>query len=221
MAMIRHIAERRGTALYEPVFDLETNWVVGVEALAPPPKDVRRTEAVQAAVAALTSLPSRTFVSVRLAPRELGRLLLILDGHRLDRVVAHLVTNGDGNGSAEGNGYADSVAGFRERGGRLALDVGGGRDVLGRVSALEPDLIELSAATCRGIDADRGRRALVIGLVALGQEIGSPVEAQGIATAGELAALRGLGVAYGRGPFLAEPFPLAELFPDLLPPDAA
>ena len=213
MATIRHIAERRGTALYEPVFDLDTSWVVGVEALSPQVSD--GTDAVHAAVAALSSLPSRTFVSVRLASRSLGRLLSLLEGHNLDRVVLHL-----DQPAIELRMLGATIADFRDRGGRLALDVGAGPVALRRVAELEPDLIELATSVSRGIDTDRSRRAAAIALVALGEQTGGRVEAQGISTAGELATLRGMGVAYGRGPILAEPFPLTELFPDV-PPDAA
>ena len=215
MATIRHIGERRDSANYEPVFDLETSWVVGVEALSPAPEASNGTAVVRSAVAALTSLPSRTFVSVRLAPSDLGRLLAALEGHQLDRLVVHLE-----GVDADAGSVAASIARLRRRGGRLALDVSPGPGALRRIGEAAPDLIELSAAMTRGIDTDRSLRAVAIGLVALGEQIGSPVEAQGISTAGELATLRGMGVAYGRGPILAEPFPLTELFPDL-PPDAA
>jgi EAL domain-containing protein (putative c-di-GMP-specific phosphodiesterase class I) len=56
-----------------------------------------------------------------------------------------------------------------------------------------------------GVDADPARRVLARALVDLGAEIGASLVAEGIETAGELAALEALGVTLGQGYYLGRP----------------
>ena len=57
----------------------------------------------------------------------------------------------------------------------------------------------------RGIDADPRKRALAAAFVTFATELGISIVAEGIETASELSALRGLGVANGQGYFLRKP----------------
>jgi EAL domain-containing protein (putative c-di-GMP-specific phosphodiesterase class I) len=59
------------------------------------------------------------------------------------------------------------------------------------------------------------RRALASSLVTFGAQIGAAIVAEGIETAEELVALRGLGVETGQGYYLARP--TADPIPAVLP----
>jgi EAL domain-containing protein (putative c-di-GMP-specific phosphodiesterase class I) len=69
--------------------------------------------------------------------------------------------------------------------------------------------VKLDLSLTRGIDRNASRRALASALIAFADETGTTIVAEGIETAGELRALRDLGVRYGQGFYLAEPSSLA------------
>jgi EAL domain-containing protein (putative c-di-GMP-specific phosphodiesterase class I) len=98
---------------------------------------------------------------------------------------------------------------LRESGTRLAIDdAGAGFASLRHALRLAPDIIKADMSIVRGVDADDGRRALASALVSFAQQMGMTIVAEGIETAGELHALRQLGVRYGQGFYLARPAPL-------------
>ena len=72
-------------------------------------------------------------------------------------------------------------------------------------------MIKLDVTLTRGIGTDRARRALASALVSFAAEIGATIVAEGIETASEMEALRGLGVHHGQGFHLARPAPLEDL----------
>ena len=68
-----------------------------------------------------------------------------------------------------------------------------------------PDLIKIDMDLLRGIDTDAGRHAIVAGLVAIARALGVTVLAEGVETAAELDALRGLGITLVQGYHFAKP----------------
>ena len=60
----------------------------------------------------------------------------------------------------------------------------------------------------RNVDSDPARRALASALASFADEIEAGLIAEGIETAAEMEALRGLGVAYGQGFHLGKPAPV-------------
>jgi EAL domain-containing protein (putative c-di-GMP-specific phosphodiesterase class I) len=96
--------------------------------------------------------------------------------------------------------------GLRAQGARLAVDdAGAGFASLRHTLQLSPDFIKLDISLIRGIDHEPRQRALAAGLIAFANDVGAAIIAEGIETAGELAALRELGVPYGQGFHLAPP----------------
>ncbi len=104
----------------------------------------------------------------------------------------------------------DALAPLRANGARVAIDdAGAGFASLRHTLRIAPDIVKLDMSLTRGIDADRGKRALAAALVSFAMEMDFALVAEGIETADELEALRQLGVGFGQGYFLAVPGPLA------------
>lgn len=95
---------------------------------------------------------------------------------------------------------------YRKMGFGCALDdFGAGFSGLNRLALFEPDIIKLDMDLVRGIDTSQRRRAIVGGVVAICRQLGITLVAEGIETAGELQALRLLGIRYIQGFLLARP----------------
>jgi EAL domain-containing protein (putative c-di-GMP-specific phosphodiesterase class I) len=95
---------------------------------------------------------------------------------------------------------------LRERGMRLAVDdIGAGYASFSHVLRLRPDIIKLDRSLIEAIDEDAAKRAIVTAMMLVALEIDATVTAEGVETAGELAAVMSLGVDHGQGYHLARP----------------
>ena len=98
------------------------------------------------------------------------------------------------------------VAAYRKQGFLTALDdFGAGFAGLSLLANFRPDLIKIDMDLLRGLDIDAGRHAIVSGVVAIARELGVTVLAEGVETAAELDALRGLGITLVQGYHFAKP----------------
>ena len=105
------------------------------------------------------------------------------------------------------------VAAYRKQGFLTALDdFGAGFAGLSLLANFRPDLIKIDMDLLRGLDADAGRYAIVSGVVAIARALGVTVLAEGVETAAELDALRGLGITLMQGYHFSKPL-LEELPP--------
>lgn len=217
--------------VFQPVVDLRDGRVAGVEALARFRVEPKRgpdfwfDEAwkaglgldleLAALVAALRSanplLAGGLRVSVNLSPEavvsaEFGELLPTLPANLLlVEITEHAQVD-------DYDALAVLISKLRELGGRLAVDdVGAGFASLQHILRLAPDEIKLDVGLTRGIDGDRARRALTLGLVSFAAELGCSVVAEGIESREELDALCSLGVSLGQGYFLGRPAALGEI----------
>jgi DNA-binding NarL/FixJ family response regulator len=211
-------------AAYQPVFELATGTVVGYEALARFDREPRRgpkfwfaaaTEAglrdrlelaaIRAHVARFAELPAPAYLSVNVSPstaasKDLATLLLGLPLERLVLEISEQASVPDYEALQAG------LAPLRAQGARLAVDdAGAGTASLRHILRLAPDIINLDSSLTRGIDADRGQRALASALIAFARQMGIAVVAEGMETAAELTTLLDLGVDYGQGFFLGRP----------------
>lgn len=221
------------TMVFQPIADLATGRIVGVEALArfsgDPPRspDVWFAEAervgmavdlqllaIQLAIEALEQLPPAVFLAVNLTPGVVldpGRRLLRMAEPVLGRLVLELteqlpVEDYDALNAA--------IAPFREGGGRLAVDdTGAGYAGLQHLIALTPDVVKLDLSLTRGVDRDPARRALASALVQFGGDTGAHIVAEGVETTPELVALRSLAVPWAQGYRIARPRPLGDVVP--------
>ena len=89
---------------------------------------------------------------------------------------------------------------------RTAIDdFGAGFSNLNLLARFTPDIVKLDMELIRGIDHDRVRRLLVRSMVAVCEDIGIQVVAEGIETVAELDVLIDLGVTYIQGFLIAKP----------------
>jgi EAL domain-containing protein (putative c-di-GMP-specific phosphodiesterase class I) len=213
--------------VFHPIVDLETREEIGVEALArfgsipmkPPDRWFAEATALELglqlqlrtlheALEALPKIPDGAFLSVNCSHHAAGSPEFV---ERLEGVEDRIVLEITEHEAIEDYGaLAEALAPLGDRGLRVAVDdVGAGYASLRHALQLAPDMVKMDISLTRDIDRDTGRRALAAALISFAEETSMTIVAEGIETAGELHALRGLGVRYGQGFYLARPAPLA------------
>jgi EAL domain-containing protein (putative c-di-GMP-specific phosphodiesterase class I) len=215
--------------VFQPIVDLFTGRVVGLEALSRFDLDPRRdphlwfSEAravgrgaeleLLALRRALDPIPVQDglFVSVNLSPATMcapGFADILADPPACSLVIEATEHEPVDDYSQ----LVEPLGLLRGCGGKLAVDdAGAGFASLRHILELGPELIKLDRELVRHVDDDPARRALATGLIAFAEELGASIVAEGIQTAAELETLRSLGVEMGQGYHLCRPLPLAEL----------
>lgn len=216
-------------SVYQPIFDLEHDRVIGFEALtrftATPARapdawfaDAGRvglgaqleSATMRAALAILPDLPAGVRLALNVSPDALlaGAVTEALRQVELGRIVLEVTEHAE---VSEYTALRRVIDPMRARGLLLAVDdAGAGYSSFRHILRLEPDVIKLDIALVRDIDLDRTRRALAAALIRFARETGSRVVAEGVETEAELAALRELRVDEAQGYLLGRPMPLAE-----------
>jgi EAL domain-containing protein (putative c-di-GMP-specific phosphodiesterase class I)/FixJ family two-component response regulator len=225
---IRRFVDGQGVAMvFQPIVELQTRAVVGVEALArfrsfplrPPDEWFAEAVAVELgiqlelttirqAIAALPRIPAGTYLSVNCSQRAAcSEDLVSTLGPVAERLVIEITEHEQVHDYEQ---LAASLANLRAMGVRVAIDdAGAGYASLRHTLLLSPDIVKVDISLTRRIDVDRGRRALASALISFADEMDMTIVAEGIETAQELRTLLDLGVRFGQGYFLAEPGPLA------------
>jgi EAL domain-containing protein (putative c-di-GMP-specific phosphodiesterase class I) len=216
--------------VYQPIYDLESRRLAGVEALARfsstphVTPDVWFNEAaalgmgpkleacaIRTALAALGTLPNDVYLAVNGSPGLVmsGALPELLQSVDINRVVLELTEHASVMDYRE---LTEALTPLRALGLRIAIDdAGAGYASMRHILSIEPDLVKLDISLTRGIDADRKRRALASALIAFARETDVGIVAEGVETSAELLTLQSLGVKRAQGFYLARPRPLAEL----------
>jgi EAL domain-containing protein (putative c-di-GMP-specific phosphodiesterase class I) len=215
--------------LYQPIYRLDTDSVVGFECLARFSASPSRTPdvwfseaaevglgvelevaAIRKALAGLSLLSADTLVGVNVSPAAIlsGELAAVLKDLPAERIVLEVTEH------APVSDYADllqALEPLRRRGLRLAVDdAGAGYASLRHILNLRPDAIKIDMGLTRGIDSDPARHALTSALIAFARDMGSQIIAEGVETEAELGTLRALGVGHAQGYLLGRPMPLAD-----------
>ena len=215
------------SCVYQPIFDLKQAQVVGFESLARFKTAPARApnawfadaalvdldidlemKVIERAMASFTSLPNGVYIVFNISPNicvnaDLDRAFARAP---LERVVLEI---NEHVSIREYGEIAKVLAPLRERGLRISVDdTGAGISNFRHILSLKPDIIKLHMSLTRGIDIDAAARALTAALVQFATENGTDVIAEGVETAGELKALRALGVMKAQGYFLGRPAPL-------------
>jgi EAL domain-containing protein (putative c-di-GMP-specific phosphodiesterase class I) len=222
------LGENSLNIVVQPIADLETGRVVGVEALTRFNSTPDRTpdvwfveaaevglglelelKALRQALALVERLPENVFMSINLSPNTIGspRFHELLDAVSADRVVLEVTEHAPVENY---DALANTLEPLRKAGCRLAVDdAGAGFASFRHILRLNPDIIKLDMTLTRNIDNDPARRALAAGLISFASDLGASIIAEGIETASELGALRTLKVGYGQGYYLARPEAMA------------
>jgi EAL domain-containing protein (putative c-di-GMP-specific phosphodiesterase class I)/AmiR/NasT family two-component response regulator len=216
--------------VFQPVLDLATGALVGVEALSRFPADPSRGPdrwfaaagqaglgvdlelcAIDAALDALPQLPDDAFLAVNLSPATLvtDRVGDVVAPAVAPRVVIELTEHVPVEDYDTVNAAAERL---RSHGARVAVDdTGAGYAGFRHLISLKPDIVKLDICLTRGIDHDPGRRALTSALVQFTQDTGATLIAEGIETNEELSTLHQLNVDWAQGYHLGRPQPLADV----------
>lgn len=225
LARIRRVLEHEDIAIvYQPIVDLRTRTVVGMEALsrfthahvAPPDRWFRDAAgvgfgvdlevlAVRRALKALKALPDDQYLSVNVSPTVAGTRLLAkhLADQPLDRVVFEITEHAQISDYDQLN---RALRPLRANGLRVAVDdAGAGFASLRHILRVTPDIIKLDMSLTRDIDHDPVLRALSYSIASFGAAIEASVVAEGVETERELDALRFLNIVYGQGFHLGRP----------------
>lgn len=231
---VEHLRARRRVAavlehaglqtLAQPIVELETGRVVGVEALARFIDPLQRSPeawfreaqdvglglelealAVRRALEMLDSLPGELELGINVSHDLLlsGRLERLLRGYPGPRLLVELTEHA---AFEDYGAFRAAMAPLRARGVRLAVDdVGAGFSSLRHVVELAPDRIKLDRMFTVGIENDSVRRAMAEALIVFACRTGIDLVAEGIETARELEVMRRLGVPLGQGFLIHRP----------------
>lgn len=218
------IAERKLTAVYQPVWDVARQQLVGYEALARFSAEPAQTPdiwfgeahtvelgdsmemlAIQKALEGLSQIPEGAYLAINVSPHTIvsGALEQALAGAPLDRLVLEVTEH---SSISDYSTIAQALSCLRAGGLRLAVDdAGSGYASFRHILKLKPDVIKLDQSLIRHIDHDPGCHALAVALIAFAHETGSSVVAEGVETEEEMATLRQLGVDTAQGYLLGRP----------------
>ena len=222
---IRAVVEEVGYAVaYQPVFDLASRRVVGIEALSRFHGATGRPEQVfadawrlgagleleqavmAAAVAQAEGRPAGLFLALNVSPATaasgaFGELASTFPN--LASTVLELTEHAPVEDYAK---VRANLAPLREAGLRLAVDdAGAGYASLRHVLELAPDFIKLDMTLVSGIDHHPAQRSLAASLGRFAGEVGSRVIAEGIETPEQCRSIIDAGVELGQGFLLGRP----------------
>lgn len=213
--------------VFQPILDIRTRALVGVEALARFPIEPQRPPnvwfdeawtvgrgvdlelaAVAAALGQLDDLPPDAFLAVNISPETIAspRMEAALVGMPSQRMILEFPERAP---VSDHYALAQAVGRLRENGVRLAVDdAGAGFENLSNILELVPDIIKFDVALTRNVDTDPVRHSLATSLVSFAQQLDSVVVAEGIETEGELNTLKEIGFGFGQGYHLGRPGPM-------------
>jgi PAS domain S-box-containing protein len=215
------------TIAFQPIIDLATGGMVGVEALSRFPTrpgttpDVVFAEAfdaglglelellaVRASLAEARLLDRSLYVTINVSPSVLASQSLAdalqAGGFDLRRVVIEVTEHAS---VADYSALTRPRERLRDLGVRLAIDdAGAGYASLRHIVTLAPDMIKIDRDLVADVGTDRARRALVSAVVMYAMEIGTiTVIGEGVETVEELEALKDLGVDAAQGYLMGRP----------------
>ncbi|HEY6148309.1 MAG TPA: EAL domain-containing protein [Thermoanaerobaculia bacterium] len=232
------IARRDISPVFQPVFDLQTGEMIGMEALSRGPRGsefesgetlfslAERTELLvplervcrQRSLEAAAGANSDRQIFINLSPAAasdpefLGPLFLdqvAACGLAPHRIVLEITER---TYAVYEGLFREVLSRFRQQNFRIAVDdVGTGYSNLTSLAEIEPDYLKFDNVFVRGIDRRRTKQDLLEALMSFARKMKTKVIAEGIETREELKVLQSLGVPYGQGFLLARPMPIADI----------
>ena len=232
------LVRRDFSPVFQPVFDLSSGKMIGIEALSRGPKGselesgeilfslaertemllplerITRSQALEAAGAARPDWKIFLNLSPAAAsdPDFLGPLFLeevASRGLSPDQIVLEITER---TYVVYQELFREVLARFRQQNFHIAVDdVGTGYSSLASLADIEPDYLKFDAVFVRGIDKHPTKQQLLDALLSFARKMHTQVIAEGIESEEELKTLRALHVPYGQGFLLARPMPIEEI----------
>lgn len=209
--------------IFQPIIDLATGQVAGVEALLRATHDDRpvdlwfadaaragllvelETAAIELALDRLATLDERLHLAINVSPATVksGELALLLRDAPLHRLVLELTEHADVEDYQPLRAVLDPL---RAQGLRLAVDdVGTGFAGLGHLVQLRPDMIKVDHSLVTTFIDDLAHLAAVAGLVRMAEQTGADLVAEGVETVEVLKLVREIGFTHAQGYLLGRP----------------
>jgi EAL domain-containing protein (putative c-di-GMP-specific phosphodiesterase class I) len=222
----RIVADETVDTAFQPIVDLRRGRVIGAEALSRFRIEPDRSPdawfaaahsvgqglaleevTLRRSLARAFGLPNGCYVAVNVSPSMLtsGRLVPLLhqSGFPLARVVIEVTEHTSIDDYTQ---VVSARAQLKSLGVRLAVDdAGAGYASLRHILALVPDLIKIDRSLISGVDTDPIRRSMVSAVAMFALQSGASLVAEGVETAGELEALRDLGIEHAQGFLIGRP----------------
>jgi EAL domain-containing protein (putative c-di-GMP-specific phosphodiesterase class I) len=224
--------------VFQPIFDLATGEMLGIEALARGPRGselesgeilfslAERTEMLlplericrAQSLEAAAGVGSDCKIFLNLSPAAVSDPDF-LGPHFLDQVARNGLSPDQIVLEITERTYVvyqelfrAVLARFRQQGFRIAVDdVGTGYSSLASLADIEPDYLKFDTVFVRGIDRHPTKQDLLEALLSFARKMHTQVIAEGIETEEELKTLRALRVPYGQGFLIGRPMPIAEI----------
>ncbi|MBV9495162.1 MAG: EAL domain-containing protein [Acidobacteria bacterium] len=227
----------------QPIVDLAGHEVLGYEMLSRGPAEMESPAALfeyarqsgstwkleracrLAALRAIAALPDATrtghmfFLNVNADAFEDPRFVagftlaaLVEYGIRQSQVVIEITERVS---IADYGRFEEAIKHYARQGFRIALDdFGSGHSGLVTLLSCRPHYLKLDMAITRGIHADGYKQMIVKSVVALAENIGAELIAEGVETWEELQSLMAYGVRYAQGYLLGKPSAEATRLPE-------
>ncbi|WP_374157350.1 EAL domain-containing protein [Mycobacterium sp. G7A2] len=222
-AVRRVVAQRDFEVVFQPIHDVHTATVVGLEALARFPCEPFLPDAFLAQAASLglateletailervlsllPQLPNDVFIAVNISPAAVQHAPWtdLLDRVDTTRIVLEITEHA----AVENYGALDDALDVcRARGVRVAVDdVGAGFSSFSHVLELNPDFVKIDKSIIRNIDSDAARRRLAQAICEFAAQTGATAIAEGVETQAELDAVGAAGIRCAQGYYLGRP----------------
>jgi len=233
-AIDRGLRRREFVPYLQPIFSLETGWLVGAEVLVRWKRGDRIVQPAQfigavessGRIGALTAyLMAHTLIEIRPLLKRYDRMKIgfnIAPTHLLTPGFAKEVRDIVGEAGVDSGQVvleiterqeiddieraARVVAELRHDGFVVAMDdVGTGHSGLSHIHKLNPTMLKIDKFFVDMVGSDKLAEVVISALVRVALEMGIQVTAEGIEDGYQIARLRELGVAYGQGYFIARP----------------
>ena len=220
------IKHRSFLPVFQPIVELESDAIVGYEALTrftdgSDPEVVfaeaaavglgleLETGALLATMTAAKTLPESVWLNVNASPEiiiacePLRAILAAVRRHLVLEVTEHSVI-------ADYSAFRAAMAALGPDVELAVDDAGAGFASLRHILELHPAFVKLDRSLVTGLEGDDARQAMIVGLRHFARATGCRLIAEGIETDAELTALRSLHIVLGQGYLLGRPVPVGD-----------